>query len=136
MINKRIVATALFILSLVVSCSQVPAHPTDKITIDLGNNTNNLARWHVIGRTDVEISLNNPRDDAIRWAVLTDPLQTPYKKEGGPKIYVEFQVKPQTTLEKTFLAPAAPGEYDVVQTVSGLSGPQLIGKIIVVQLQK
>ncbi|MCC6148547.1 MAG: cupredoxin domain-containing protein [Anaerolineaceae bacterium] len=103
-------------------------------TITLSETTFSPARWRVPAGEKITFQITNHDLFPHDLTILLRPAKLPFSDADEPNIYFQSPIKAgeQTTLE--FIAPPAPGEYQVLSTLPGDAEKGLKGTLVAVQL--
>lgn len=118
--------STLLILFAGCTPSSQPAYSSQ---VDIVINASELSevRWHVPSGEDVQLQLNNQTSEIQVLSILT-----PAGSRSSGEPWFNIDILPGVSIQTTFIAPAAPGEYDVV--IEGAhTNTRLHAEIIVVQ---
>jgi hypothetical protein len=85
-------------------------------------------RWHIPAEEAIQVELTNQTEDVHTWSIMALP------DSGTPgTAWLSEQILPGETRIINFIAPAAPGEYDVVSESQADSNAIFTAEFVVVQ---
>jgi plastocyanin len=93
-------------------------------------------QWRVSAGKEISLKIKNESKVAHAWILLSAPYTEPFDQDDQAATIIHLQVQPGETKDATFLAPAAPGKYDVVSDAHGDVKAGMIGHLIAVQDQE
>ncbi len=90
-------------------------------------------KWWVPAGETITLSLSNQGETIHDWTLLARPLTDPFDENDRQNILFQSILQPGESTTITFLAPAMPGEYDVVSSQPGDVDTGLVARLITIQ---
>jgi plastocyanin len=123
----------LIILVAFTACQPVPRLQGNvDILVKIKDSAFQPTRWRVPGGATITLTLKNEDTISHRWVLLRDPLTPPFDADDTAATLFQVQVYPGETKTVQFLAPLAPGKYDVAGDPDKLE-EGMLGILLVVQ---
>jgi plastocyanin len=94
------------------------------------------SEWIVPSGQEITIKITNEDSTLHDWTLLSKYTKFPLDTGNLPPLIFQQQIAPKTTISAHFKAPAAPGEYQVICTLSANNEKGMIGTLLVVVPEK
>jgi uncharacterized cupredoxin-like copper-binding protein len=116
------------------ACGSRVASPSTEITVNLADFQYSPNSFTVPAGQEITLNAENTGGVVHSFVIMQkgQSAGTEYNDEDRQNVYWEVEVQPGGTIETAFIAPADPGDYEVVCHIPGHLQAGMVGKLTVV----
>jgi uncharacterized cupredoxin-like copper-binding protein len=132
---KKILFACFIGMSLVLaSCGGNSSKPSTKIDVTMTDFQFQPNTFTVPAGQEISLSAENNGGVVHSFVIMKkgESAGTEFSEEDQPNVYWQVEIQPGGSTNTTFMAPADPGEYEVVCHVPGHVQAGMVGKLNVV----
>ncbi len=132
MLKRIIRSTSILVILILAGCYAPPPALTD-LSVTLSGNSYIPESWRVPAAAQITLRLENK--DSVRhdWIILYRQATSPFDSDDEASIFWRYSIEPGKSETVQFTAPAAAGNYPVVDAT--YLGDGMAGQLTVVQFQ-
>ena len=132
---KKILIVWVIVISLLLaSCGGSPSRPSDKIDVTMTDFQFQPTTFTVPAGQEISLNATNSGGVVHSFVIMQQgqSVGTEFNEEDQPNVYWEVEIQPGGSSETSFMAPAEPGEYEMICHVPGHVQAGMVGKLNVV----